>query len=95
MNSPRQDALSIALQAFPGAVVSHDKSGTVVVGVPPRHFEAETGAPLASGLGGCVTGFVSWRRLKEVFANAGETRPDEEIASWEVTERGITFWLKD
>ena len=59
------------------------------------HINADTGQKMPAHAVSGVTGFVSWRRLREVFARAGETTGKEQIASWQIDERGITFRLKD
>ena len=39
-------------------------------------------------------GFISWKRLaEEMFRASGELAPDEEIAHFEVSERGINYFV--
>lgn len=46
------------------------------------HFDAESGKEVPAHSVSGVTGFVSWRRLKEVFSRAGEITGKEQVASW-------------
>lgn len=58
----------------------------------PHIFDAETGKEIAAHeKESYVVGFVSWRRLHEVFKAAGEITKDERAVSWKVDDRGITF----
>jgi len=39
-------------------------------------------------------GFISWKRLaEEMFRASGKLAPDEEIAHFEVSERGINYFV--
>lgn len=59
------------------------------------HFDAKTGEQLeAHEVGVSSTGFCSWGRLSEVFRAAEEVRNYEELLSFQVDERGITFRLR-
>lgn len=41
-----------------------------------------------------ITGFISWRRLaEEAFRQSGEIKPDEEVTHFEISERGINFFV--
>lgn len=58
------------------------------------HFDAKTGREIPSHeVRGATVGFISWVRLPELFKAGGETRPNERMLSFQVDERGITFWV--
>lgn len=41
-----------------------------------------------------VGGFISWYRLAtSLFPSGGEIRPDERVARFEISERGIHFFV--
>ncbi len=57
------------------------------------HIDAKTSRPIeAHAVAAAYTvGFISWRRLAEVLAAAGETKPSEQVVSYQIDERGISF----
>lgn len=59
------------------------------------HFDAKTGNQIKTHeVGGGSTGFCSWRRLSEIFRAAEEVRNYEELLSFQIDERGITFRVR-
>jgi hypothetical protein len=62
------------------------------------HFDAKTGNPIEAhnvGSMGGVTGFISWRRLCELFRDGKEIRDNEALLSFQIDERGITYRVGD
>lgn len=55
------------------------------------HFDAKTGKEMPAHEATGVAGFVSWRRLSELFRASGEVKPNEDLLSFQVDERGIMF----
>lgn len=41
-----------------------------------------------------LTGFISWERLSTIFEEVGETKPNEEVIYFSVTDRGLSFTLE-
>ena len=58
------------------------------------HFDAKTGEEMRPTDVSGVTGFTSWRRLGEIFRDAGELRADEELLSFQVDSRGICYRVR-
>ena len=58
------------------------------------HFDAKTGNEFPAYQASGLAGFTSWVRLSKIFRDAGEVRPDEELLSFQVDDRGITFRVK-
>lgn len=56
-------------------------------------IDAKTGAKIECLAGG-LEGFVSWRRLAEVFREGNEIRPSEELVSYRLTSEGIHYRVK-
>jgi hypothetical protein len=44
--------------------------------------------------GGGVVGFCSWKRLAELFRDAKEVRDTEELVSYRIDWRGITYRVR-
>ena len=45
-------------------------------------------------IGGGLCGFVSWRRLQEVFHSSNELRPNERVKYWRISDDGITYGIE-
>jgi hypothetical protein len=56
------------------------------------HFDAKTGHEIAAHeVQYGIVGFISWRRLSEIFRASKEIQPTEELLSFQIDDRGITF----
>jgi hypothetical protein len=61
----------------------------------PKVILSETGERIPTGRPGFnVVNFCSWRRLAEELHAAGNVRPDETVACFEITDRGINIYLE-
>lgn len=60
--------------------------------MPMMRFDAKNGLEIAphQNTDGAA-GFISWKRLPEIFRKGGEIKLDEELVAFQVDERGITF----
>lgn len=55
------------------------------------HFDAKIGKEMPAHEARGVAGFISWRRLAELFRTSGEVRASEDLLSFQVDDRGISF----
>lgn len=56
------------------------------------HIDAKTGQQIpAFAVSGESVGFISWRRLAEVLGSARELRGGENVVSYQIDDRGLTF----
>jgi hypothetical protein len=55
------------------------------------YFDAKTGTEIPAHSVSGITGFVSWRRLAEIFRAAHEVKSFEDLVSYQIDDRGITF----
>lgn len=59
------------------------------------HIDAKTGAEIEAHVSSGLVGFISWRRLFEVLRRCGELKPNEELLSFQIDGRGITFRVRE
>lgn len=57
------------------------------------HFDTN-GKQIAPHEASGIAGFTSWLRLAEIFRAAGELRDNERLLSFQVDDRGITFYVE-
>ena len=57
-------------------------------------IDAKTGKLTEGGGGVSAGGFCSWRRLREVFRDAKELKPGEELISYKLDEHGIHYRVR-
>ena len=54
-------------------------------------IDAKTGKISSTESHAGVVGFISWRRLADMFLYSGEVNPNEELISYRLSEDGIHF----
>lgn len=57
-------------------------------------IDAETGKVSSTESHGGVVGFISWRRLAEMFREAGETKAGEKMISYKLDDHGIHYRVR-
>lgn len=57
-------------------------------------IDAQSGKIATSEAMGGVVGFCSWRRLAELFRDAGELKTTEKLISYRLDEHGIHYRVR-